>query len=378
MELVQERPRKRRVKKITRLKKLITLCRLGKLYEVEKWIKRGRSIKICAGKIDTTPLCVAAESGFYSLAELLLRSGCSPEEEADWHPKAIACAAKVGRLDIVKLLLQYGADLRAIHIYYHGCLGSDPSIVDSLISLGVDPAADNGIARALCDGNEKVLEACKDLRDRFPKVQFQFDIALRNHCRTGNAKWAKLLLSAGANPRSKVPWINDEDNEPQYWRPAIETTCRFGYIEILKDMGVDPRIDDLDGLLNEAGLSRSTALIQFLLNLGADPNVPNEFGRSLLDNVIDYSSFGYAFNKSRAVPYLSKLVRLGAKWQPPDRRGFNELRSLLVQNDRMDSVALIKSMKTQSACPSDVLKKLLNTKRMKEYFAFYFKELIAP
>jgi hypothetical protein len=50
-------------------KVLIALCRAGKLYEIERWISSGKSIRT-AQQTKKTPLLVAIELGFHSLIEL--------------------------------------------------------------------------------------------------------------------------------------------------------------------------------------------------------------------------------------------------------------------------------------------------------------------
>jgi len=45
---------------------LVTLCRKGKLYEVEKWIRAGKSLRV-PRECKTTPLRTVLERGFHSL-----------------------------------------------------------------------------------------------------------------------------------------------------------------------------------------------------------------------------------------------------------------------------------------------------------------------
>jgi hypothetical protein len=53
-------------------KALLALCRAGRLYEVEDWIKAGLSLEVAAS-LQTAPLQVAIETGFHSLIELLAK-----------------------------------------------------------------------------------------------------------------------------------------------------------------------------------------------------------------------------------------------------------------------------------------------------------------
>jgi hypothetical protein len=52
-------------------KVLIAFCRAGKLYEIEKWIASGKSIRT-PPEIKKPPLHVAIALGFHSLVELLV------------------------------------------------------------------------------------------------------------------------------------------------------------------------------------------------------------------------------------------------------------------------------------------------------------------
>jgi hypothetical protein len=51
-------------------KELLALCRTGRLYEVEDWIRAGKLLRIADG-VRGTPLQIAVQKGFRSLIELL-------------------------------------------------------------------------------------------------------------------------------------------------------------------------------------------------------------------------------------------------------------------------------------------------------------------
>ena len=56
-------------------KELLSLCRAGRLYDVEKWIAAGRPLEIpvAKNKRRKTLLQIAVETGFHSLIELIAR-----------------------------------------------------------------------------------------------------------------------------------------------------------------------------------------------------------------------------------------------------------------------------------------------------------------
>jgi hypothetical protein len=59
-------------------KRLISLCRAGKLYEAEKWIAAGNSVET-SKDFKKTPLYVTLDLGFPSLVELLVRQATKKE-----------------------------------------------------------------------------------------------------------------------------------------------------------------------------------------------------------------------------------------------------------------------------------------------------------
>lgn len=83
---------------------LVGLCRAGKLYEIEKWIAAGKSIR-APPQIKKTPLKVAIDLGFHSLIELLVRNEGSQAAK----DRALSDAVSRRRLDLVELLISCGA-----------------------------------------------------------------------------------------------------------------------------------------------------------------------------------------------------------------------------------------------------------------------------
>src|SRR5262245_27668502 len=93
------------------LKEFCSLCRSGKLFEVQDWIRDGRPCRMPAGNFATSPIRVAIEQGFHSLVEVLLRENILRQDEKN---DALARAVDHRNLEIVELLVQYDADPGAI------------------------------------------------------------------------------------------------------------------------------------------------------------------------------------------------------------------------------------------------------------------------
>ncbi len=91
------------------LQQLLRLCREGRVYDVEVWIKEGKPLQSAPeatpkGRKPTSALKVALESGQHSLALLLLRSGYRLKLEPE-APLDIALSSR--RWDLFELLLKW-------------------------------------------------------------------------------------------------------------------------------------------------------------------------------------------------------------------------------------------------------------------------------
>ncbi len=80
---------------------LLTMCRDGRLYQIELWITAGKSV-VTDPSIGKTPLVAAVETGFHSLVELIVRN----EPRQEQRDRALAAAVKIKRLDLIEVLVQ--------------------------------------------------------------------------------------------------------------------------------------------------------------------------------------------------------------------------------------------------------------------------------
>src|SRR5574340_1541885 len=90
-------------------KRLIRLCERGRLYEIEDWIRSGRSLKV-PNELGKPPLSVALKTGFYSLIELLLRH----EENQRARNSVLRQAVEMRQYDIVELAVAHGAETSSV------------------------------------------------------------------------------------------------------------------------------------------------------------------------------------------------------------------------------------------------------------------------
>jgi len=226
------------------LKELCALCRAGKLFAVQEWIGAGRRYRLPEGHFTTSPLRISIQSGFHSLVEVLLKAGVSQEEKNE----ALVRAVSDRKLDIIELLRQYAADVIAIdpaEVFW----SRDPATIRWFIANGMDLENSESIAKAFRDKQREFLGIYLDLREHTPSARKQAAMALRYHAEQGNLKWVSLLLWAGADPRLSVPRIERRDwEEEEEDETTLNVAIRYGRVEIVKKIGLDPHRDDVTRL----------------------------------------------------------------------------------------------------------------------------------
>ena len=99
-----------RAASLEELAPLFDLCKAGKLFDVQRWIEEGKPVNPPAEKRKhgkfKSPLLVAIDRGFHSLADVLLQGGAVQEPDDVDSPMSRAIGMK--RRDLVELLVEYG------------------------------------------------------------------------------------------------------------------------------------------------------------------------------------------------------------------------------------------------------------------------------
>ncbi|XP_062569488.1 uncharacterized protein LOC134231543 [Saccostrea cucullata] len=157
-----------------------------------------------------------------------------------WNDTPLAAACERGEMNIVKVLLEAGADVNP----------------QSMYKTPLTAAAESGHTNVV---NELLKSgACVNPQDKY-------DIPLTAACRKGHLCVVKQLLDAGANVNSEC--ANDT--------PLTEA-CVGGHINVVKELvkvGADVNVQGiLNTPLTEACESGQLSLVKYLLEVGADVN----------------------------------------------------------------------------------------------------------
>jgi hypothetical protein len=360
-------------------KALIALCRAGKLYEVEKWIASGKSIRT-SPQIKKTPLQVAIDLGFHSLVELL----AGHEDRQAEKNRVLSEAVSNRRLDLVQLLVSKGAEVRSISLS-DVLITWEPTMIRFFLDNGADVVTGAPFAVAFQEKVRTALRPFVEHKKSHPELatalQEQADRALRYFCYEVDLKWVSLLLWAGANPRSRGPTLDDRwEDDPECHTTAFLEASSKGSIEILKRLKPNPQTDNLSELIANASLNGSTGILDYLLALGATPNDKANGGSSALDRCFWRLGFG-RFDPYRRERLSSRsevcetfdsmriLVEHGALWTPDDRKDLNRVRQFLFKCEPAVTVDVVKLLARNKACPEATLEELLDTPRMKQHLA---------
>ncbi len=360
-------------------KALLVLCRAGKLYEIERWIASGKSIATDPS-LKKTPLLTAVGTGFHSLVELLARN----EPRQEQKDRALAEAVDNKRLDMIEVLVENGARIRAVPLE-DVLMTWDRPIMRFFLDRGADVVTGNPFAMVFREKVQFALRPFVDYKKAHPELadalQSQADRALRHFASQGDLKWISLMMWAGANPRSLGPDFDGRfENDPECYTTALQEACSRGSLDALKKLKPDPTRDDLSDLLNSAAFSESKETIDYLLTLGAQPNDKPNGASSALDRCLSHLPWedrNTFLSKQLASKYalqaglarIERLLQAGAKWRPSNAYEMNWVRKVLCQCEPAVTVTLMKLVAKYKAAPEELLEELLDTPRMRGHLS---------
>jgi hypothetical protein len=360
-------------------KHLIALCRAGRLYDIEKWIAAGKSIRTSTD-FKRTPLYIAIGLGFHSLVELLVRN--EPCQET--KDKALREAVSARKLDLVEVLVAHGARTETVDLA-DVLLTWEPAMIRFFLEHGADVVTGSPFAVAFREKVRTALRPFVEYKRAHPELaaelQAQADRSLRHFAHEGNLKWVSLLMWAGASPRTSGPTFDDRfGDDPECYTTALKEACEAGKLDVVMKLKPDQHQDDLSDLLSCSTSSGSNELIRYLFQLGAGPNGKPNGGSAALDRCLWHLGFAdvEAFlHKRPASKYalqgtlecLRQLVEHGARWKPDDRAQMNGVRRDLYGSEPAVTVEVVKLLARHKACPEETLEELLDTPRMRGHLS---------
>jgi hypothetical protein len=350
------------------LKELCSLCRAGKLFAVQQWIRDGRPYRMPPGNFATSPIRTAIDSGFHSLVEVLLREGAVDQEEKN---DALIHAIDGRNFDLVELLVKYGADPQTVDFDTVLC-SRHPQIMRWFVANGLNLECDcYPIARAFRYKHREFLGVYMSVRDTVPTARRQASMALRYHAADGNLKWVSLLIWAGADPRLPVPRMEDSDIDEEDVESALVAAVRRGQFDVVKKIGIDPARDDVTALINEYCFWPNPQLLEFLIKLGAD--VRNAAGeKSAMYSA--FSAFEWSLDSAfrsysrceDALRCIEILAANGARWHPDNPYRLSCLRRAIAKAPAYDAIRHLERIIKAGAIEQPVFQELMRTPRMKE------------
>lgn len=360
---------------------LIGLCRAGKLYEIDRWIANGKSLDISIARKrgrQRVLLELAVETGFHSLVELIAKNeSTQPAKDA-----ALSLAVSSRRMDLVELLVSYGADVRAVPLV-EVLVTWEPKLMRFFLDNGADPTEGRPFAEAFREKIRTTLRVFVVYKQSHPelaaRLQEQVDCALRYFCGQGDLKWVSLMMWVGGDPRSRGPNLEkDYTEDPECYTSGLEEASYSGQVEVLKKLKPHPEHDNITELLRCAAICRRVETLAYLLELGANPNDKANGGSSALDSVlrsINFFSIGaHASNRlsseyevRRDLDAVGALLSHGAAWRPDAAYELNSLRRALLGCDPQVTIELLQVLRKHNACAAETVHKLLGTPRMREH-----------
>jgi hypothetical protein len=348
---------------VSAIVELVRLCREGRIYEIERWIREGRPLQAIdyrsgarSHRLDS-PLRVAIETRQYDLARLLLCNGFLPDAERE---SLLNLVVRSRAKDFLELLLAWGADPK--RVLPDTVLDTyDVTLMERFWDHGIDYTRDHVLALYLSreTKNKPAYGWARRHRDD-PRVARELAMALGEALIEDREKAALLLLWAGADPHLKVPDLHsseDEEKDPELHVSGVEWCVTFGRGRLLPRMKPDPQLDDIDRLW---GSVSDTASMDVLARI----RPPTDWSRTLLHNVQRIvGAYGSPWQARSVIEGASE--RHQARISALDARGCSYLRREVFRaKDSTDLRWVLRWMSRPANCEPSIYAEVTRTASM--------------
>lgn len=402
---------------------LAELCTMGRLFEVQEWIKKGKPVNLPlrrkSGSKTRSPLEIAIDLGFHSLVQVLLEGGA--KQESFGYESPMVRALRTRRMDIAQLLVDNGFDPKQVNM--DSVFETwDPKIMSYFIENGADLVTYNHFAKAFCNRIRTALRVFKECKESLPELQEQANIALRHHCREGNLKWVSLMLWLGADPN--IPGTDNPDDDPEISQPhgqenaqdqkedddedqdqdqdndevkltALEYAALNGHYQIfdLKPIRTASNPPTTGRLLRYLTMGQGAEVLKKLLEKGMNPNDQKNGGCSAIPYALQMMAWRNPFSYSyswkidaqkekldnsearNCLKAIHILAKHKAQWKPKYTGELNSARRSLLNMKAEYTVEFVWIMTKFNGCDRADLNNLLRTPTMKNHLGTFLKKV---